>query len=737
MPVVSSIFLIASLFLAVIFGPLTQPWSWGPAMLALGFSVIAACPSWWSRQKSPSDLGTIVLASIAAAWFAIRACSSPVAEFGQADLLLICSGVGAFISVRAISENRRAEQVLTWGIALLLLANIVVVGMQLRDPKFSPMFPENLSPGNTIGWFGHYNEAANFFIVSSMIVAAAGLFGRQTRFARVILAFIAIAGIVCIWFTHSRGGIFGAAAALGVFAGAALMLGKKRGARWFGPALIAIPVIGLGIGMFLFMGWQSAQDAHSNGNPTQDLSALLDNNCRLYILGMAFSCFYLHPLIGGGSRSFSWECFRFAIGKEQGDLLTHKPEFVHNELVQSFVDYGLVGGALILALLFTIIVISVVGILFDDAESSSENNRDAWRIGGFAGVVGMLVQSSFSFVFHLIPGILFLGICLAQMTSKTTLKGLWKRELGSRFLLVLASLACCVVLIPMGWKGLRVTRTLWPTYYGSQHLASPETKIDALTAAIQIWPQTEFYLHRAINTQKLSGVMKEPLDIDRIQSVLGDCDHGADLNPYNPEFPLSRANFLSEIRRDDEAEQAYALGIQLQGGMEPAFRGHLLFATHLLRKGIREHEAKTPDIALKSIDLAAQEIDAAVDLMHWMLPDIYKLRLTIYEALGAAREATGDNLGALDAYQSAAKFLNGARVNYRIGLLYGKMGKEQWKSRHAPEAMRDFMMAKAITAATTTLPTGVTPLQRADYLNYLEKAIAFLKGAKVQPASDP
>ena len=59
---------------------------------------------------------------------------------------------------------------------------------------------------------------------------------------------IAIAGLAGVWFTRSRGGIFGAAVACGVFVTMALMLGKRRDTRWFAPALIAIPLMGLAIG---------------------------------------------------------------------------------------------------------------------------------------------------------------------------------------------------------------------------------------------------------------------------------------------------------------------------------------------------------------------------------------------------------------------------------------------------------------------------------------------------------
>jgi hypothetical protein len=55
MPVISSIFLVVALVMAVVIGPQTRSWTWGPAMLPLGFAVLSGLPSFWKRGKSPSD----------------------------------------------------------------------------------------------------------------------------------------------------------------------------------------------------------------------------------------------------------------------------------------------------------------------------------------------------------------------------------------------------------------------------------------------------------------------------------------------------------------------------------------------------------------------------------------------------------------------------------------------------------------------------------------------------------
>ena len=358
MPAVSSIFLVAALILAVVIGPQTRSWSWGTALLALGISVAAALPVLWKKGRVTADFGLIAMGALTAAWFAWRAWISPVAELGEADLLLLAGAVGTFISIRAIEENALAERILLWGIALLLLANVVVVGKQVIDPAFTPVFGKSRIVGFPSGFYAHYNEAANYLIASSLLVAAAALCGRQGVLTRMLWGVIAIAGLAAVYFTRSRGGILGAAVGGGVFACAALAIGQRRKARWFAPALIAIPVIGLAIGGFLITGWEGSQALRRAGSGVE---GVWDNDCRLYFLGIALSCIGQHPLAGGGSRSFSWECFRFFENRLQGAYSGSLPEQVHHEWLQSATDYGIIGAGLLTCLLGALVIVALEG----------------------------------------------------------------------------------------------------------------------------------------------------------------------------------------------------------------------------------------------------------------------------------------------------------------------------------------------------------------------------------------
>ena len=725
----SSVFLVIALVLAVGIGPQTRPWSWGPAMLALGIAVAAAVPGFWRKSRLTADCGMLAFGAVVASWYAWRAWNSPVAELGMADLMLLAGVVGSFICVRATEGDAPAERILIWGIALLLAANVGVVGKQVVDPSFAPVFHSRAAEFPS-GFYAHYNEAANYLIASSLLVAAAALFGRHGAASRIAWGLIAVGGLAAVYFTRSRGGILGAAVGGGVFVAAALMIGQRQKARWFAPALIAVPVICLAIVGFLYNGWLASQEVR---NVTSGISEIMDNNSRLFLLGIALSCIGLHPLVGGGSRSYSWESFGFFEGKLQGDTITHLPEQVHNELVQAATDYGLIGAGLLIGLLGALVVAAVVRILFSETSGDRDSN-DVWRLGGLAALAGMFVQSCFSFVFHLFPGVMLLGICLAAMSRPAGNRGQRPWVLGSKILLAIAAAGCVVVLVPWGWKGSQVTGVLWSSYFGNVATTSDESKTDGLTEAIHLWPQATFFMERAaiFQTAAADGGAN-----DATERAIRDYEQAEQFHPCDPGPAINRANSLSQLQRDAEAEKAYERAIRLQGGMEPAFRSHFSLANHLLRKGQRQFKAEGPSATLASLEAAAAEMEKSVEMMHWLMPDMNDSRLAIHESLGAAREANGDYQGALRAYDFAATLPNGSRVNYRAAVVVRKMADVLWKSRHPSEALGYFIEAKRRINLTGETPAGVTPSQRLEYLAYLEKMIVFLTGAKVEAIPFP
>jgi tetratricopeptide (TPR) repeat protein len=282
-----------------------------------------------------------------------------------------------------------------------------------------------------------------------------------------------------------------------------------------------------------------------------------------------------------------------------------------------------------------------------------------------------------------------------------------------------------------------VTQTLWPVYFSAKSNLSLEASIDKLTSAIAQWPLSDFYQRRALNHVSLADSDSYPADaVEAKENAIGDYKEASRLHPFDPSFVINRANILSGLERDSEAEQDYANAILLQGGMEPAFRGHLFSAVHYLRKGIRLFDNSEIPQSLASLEMAAAQIETACEMMHWIAQDMVDVRISIHESLGKAKEASDDLQGALESYDFASTFDYGNRAHYRAGTLLGKMADIAWKARRPEEAMALFIKARHRVSITHVFPAGVTQIQRVEYLAYLDQTIAFFKAAKVTPLPD-
>jgi tetratricopeptide (TPR) repeat protein len=482
--------------------------------------------------------------------------------------------------------------------------------------------------------------------------------------------------------------------------------------------------------MFLLGGWESAQKQRSQDSGIEEL---MDNDIRLYMMGMALEAIQSDAAIGGGSRSFSWDSYQLWDEKSYG-FGGAKPEMVHNELLQAATDYGLIGAFLILGLLGGALLTVFIKTTFEQ-RSALADSRHFWRLGGIAALAGMFVQSNFSFVFHLLPGVSLLGICLASCYW-VPLKPRSATSLVTGILLIGSCVFCLFTSLPLAWKGTLALRALWTSHYGKTGSKSLHSKVSSLDEAIHLWPRYEFYLDRAMLHQQLAGAPDNPEFEDYAKFAMSDYQKAFQRHPYSPEIPINQANLLSSMGLSDEADVAYQKAISLQGQMEPAFRAHYYNAEHSLRRSLQLYREGDAANALLAIEDSAEHIETANRRTPAWVIDIKgrNLRISIHERLGTMREANGNRDGAITAYNYAASIPGGNRAHYRSAVLIGRMGRDAWAKRRPSEALYRFIEARRhLGLAARELPEGVTLTSSLELSEYLDKAITLLKAAKVEP----
>jgi O-antigen ligase/tetratricopeptide (TPR) repeat protein len=731
MAVLSSLFWVFGLLLSVVIAPQLRVWTWGPAMLCFAIAAAASAPQLWKERRNHWDTFLVALGFILLGWIGVRALLTPAYEASRSDLLLLSMAASAFLSLRAAINSRAAQRILVFGLAAILAASIGIICKQIIDPTYSPVFP-NDKARFPAGFFAHYSYGAAFLIPSSLILAGFALFSKEHLTSRILFGLVSLAGMFAVYFTKSRGGFIGMGAGVGVLLVSSLFVGGRDRRRWFGPGIIIIPVLLVALSL-LFFSWLSQVEEARSGNGS--IAGMLDNNIRLYLMGIAISCIGAHPLCGGGSRSFSWECFRFwdttAMGWGKA-----KPEHVHNELLQTATDYGIIGVSILLVFLVSACLVAGLRLAMEKS-TSGDRQEDAWRIGGLAAFAGLLTQSNFEGIFRIPPGAAMLGLCLAAICIPSAMPDREAPRFRLTSLLLSAlSIALAVPLLAFGWKGSLVSRILWPSHFSHAEVGL-ETKADALSQAVSVWALPSLYQERAKISQTLAS--KEPESRNRdefLRSSLTDYQKAGELNPTDPEIAIGVANILSVIGRNPEAEAEFRRAIDLQGEMEPAFFARTLFARHLCRKGYSELGDSDPLIALGTFQLAAEQTDWIVKIFGYSYSSEENLRthVRLRQGLGLSFEMIGDFKAAIAEYDQASKLPYGASSHYLAGMLYGRRAVEAWSDRESSDALRLFIEAETRIKLATENPVSVTQKSSDDYKAYLKKSIQYLQGANVTPS---
>ncbi|MBC7855098.1 MAG: tetratricopeptide repeat protein, partial [Pirellulaceae bacterium] len=574
--VAAGVLLMAGMICSVTLGPQLALWPSAPLLVFLTVACVVVL-------RVPVQLPTSVLVTGLAlvGWMALRCVQSPVASFALTDGILLAACVATFWIFRAILPHRGGVEILFVGLGVLVLASWYPMVEQSKEGGYFLWLPRH-AKGYPSGFFTYYGDCAAF--LAAMALLSGGLAwdrGRALWFRgfMIVVAIAAAAGVV---FTRSRGGIIGLGIGGFVLLVLAPLLSLKRGSRWRGvlafavPALLVIGALWIGAGLDQAQEIRKPQDGAGTGN----VSGVFENEARLFWLNLAGSCISLHPWQGGGSRSFSWENFRFW-ETDWAALTAAEPEFVHNEVVQLACDYGLVGLLLMMLLIGAIVVSGAV------AQWNSRGRNGAVFVAGLAALTALLVHSCFHFVFHVPPATLLLGLALAAVLEPACRPDAVPPG-RSRVWMALVPMACVAFL---GWFALKSSlafRQMAPLLYRfGQAVPSPAEALQRTAEAIRSLPGPVLHLQRGKIALMEAGRAEGPDRGLLLEMAEIEFKEAARLNPLDPEPSVNLANVLSAEGRDREAEDEFQRAIGLQGAAERGFRASTSLSAHHSKKAER------------------------------------------------------------------------------------------------------------------------------------------------------
>ena len=586
MQAISGLFFSLSLVLAVILGGQTLDYTWGPALIALAISLATGGFHIWRLGKQPrSAWFAFAIILLASGWILWRSWGSPVREFGRSDALLVASALASCVWAWTMPARGPALRFVMVALALLGFANLGIAIVQLREPEFAWPFASR-PVAFPSGLFGHYNHLADFSLVSTVLLAARAIWARDGLFERIIQALGAMAAAACVLLSASRGGALSLGAGVAVLFlcwGILAWREKKRNRGIVASIAVVVPVL---IALLAPLAVSKIQERRGAKNPSVVQAA--DDRFRLTMAGYAIKISTTQSWTGSGSRSFGWR--KNAVTDPEKDKIWDRfnDDFVHNELLQAAVDYGWGGALLILGAALVTGLAGVAGLAGrDEADPVHRAALDALACGGLAAMAGTLFHSNFSFVSHTLPGAMYLGLAFGFALPRREPAG----EMPGapiRFAPGLLVLPVAIVLGLTGWRASQAYRTLWPVWFGREAYAvsAPELAVEHVQRAMELWPGSELAGKAGHVCRATAAAEGLPPTEQQAWLTQAAAFHAtaATLNPYDPEWPVNRANVLSTLGSADEAERDFERAIELQGGAERNFQARYYFASHLYRR---------------------------------------------------------------------------------------------------------------------------------------------------------
>lgn len=293
-------------------------------------------------------------------YFLVRAlCSYSVVEgWGQAALLLGC----AVYYVAGATAAQGSGRMVVGALTLALTVNIAYYGL-MSLPEVSVMWSGRPDCGLTgpnnrpTGLFFYGNFAGFFFMTVGALLLYVALSSQKRRLVAMLFLLPALVGIVLSFFCDALS-TYISAVLLSLVGWVLFCLNRAVSGRRPGLCIMlvsAVLVAGFAVVVYGFL----------SGGLFEWISNDLDSHLRYEIWGDLTSHLNEAGAFGLGAGASQW-----AILTSFRDWST--PNFAHNEFLQAWVDYGLIG--VVLVLLFLVLHLSA-GLLALGSDAISRSRR--------------------------------------------------------------------------------------------------------------------------------------------------------------------------------------------------------------------------------------------------------------------------------------------------------------------------------------------------------------------------
>jgi hypothetical protein len=413
------------------------------------------------------------------------------------------------------------------------------------------------------GTFYSPNHAACFLAMVLPLALSFTLTGRFGHLMRVVLGYASVVIFAGLTVTFSRGGWVAAAASLAV-----LFYWLVRQRDFWKQAVLLLVLMGLVFGVALTRARMSSE-RHERFTLARQFE-----DVRFRLWDPAWHMWQEHLWFGVGPNHFDT---RFRAYRPVEVELQGRPDRVHNDYLNTLVDWGLAGGVLVLAC-WAVFYFQVFHGWKNVLRSQNDlgnrhSNRTSFVLGGSLGLLAVLVHSFTDFNLH-IPAIALLTVTLMGLVT-----GYYRFSSERYWHTVRWPLRCVILpvlaagLAYLGWQSWRRTAEcvhlarLAEVNRAIRRESATATQerlgelgrrqVAALEAAAAAEPanfETAYELGEALRLQSFVG---QPGYEALGEKALSWFQTAIALNPYSPLPELGRGMVLHWLKRAGEAGPAF------------------------------------------------------------------------------------------------------------------------------------------------------------------------------------
>ncbi len=530
------------------------------------------------------QLPTLAWLSLAAAcYMAVRALTSYSVLEGFIDLGILLGCVIFYLAGIYIAQLKQAGALLVKILCVALILNIIYwVLMNMTEiglwvvGRLDVGFGGENSRHEAL--FLYKNFAGAFFLFGGAALCWYAIWSRSKR----ALAYTAM-GIASMLLSFQCGTravllLIPIALVLGWLLWLILRIFDHKRVRWFDTLMLLAIIVGIVIGMYDLL----------YGNMVTGLLAGIDTHSRYDIWSFLLQVLPNAPLWGYGAGASQWE-----IVYVFNDWM--RPNYAHNEYLQMWTDYGLIGLGLLLILLVSHLFMGVVTL--GNEETSSERKL-AVALCSFILICLCLLSLS-DFVWHQYAlasasafccgvlgsparrkGTFWQWIGLGRKWSSTTVYPLHAQGMMGRIGLGLVMLGCSLLMALL-------VKTFAPVYFLQYKWSSQLAIRDGGRMAAQTYYEAASLYpdYRIIERLARFGVIKPALRTEQLVALL---ESSLEHNPKNPFVLTHLVEFYSFLGHFEKAERAMRQHLPAGGAPSNLItQPHVHYGLNVLYQGFR------------------------------------------------------------------------------------------------------------------------------------------------------